>query len=157
MANMQPIIDAFEATVDSTGVKFFADKWRKSRQYIEKFWNPDEEKKLPVEYLMDVMLETGDVTALDVMARQLGYRLIPEGAEPETDCIKSEALEAYSAASEFLEKAVQHKGCKSDLLPLRRRVSKEFDDVLKLTAGEVGHMYHAGENKPRTIMMGGKQ
>lgn len=132
MANMQPLIEAFADVVDSKGVKYFALFWNKSRQYIEKFWNQDEDKRLPVEFLMDAMEQTGIITPLERMADQLGYRLMPKQADPDGRSLEGEIIQGYEAVAAYLRAAKDDNIHYTDLMPLRMKAAKELDDVFKV-------------------------
>ncbi|MDL2315476.1 hypothetical protein LJC59_00135 [Desulfovibrio sp. OttesenSCG-928-A18] len=127
MANMQPIREAFADTVDILGVKHFAHKWGHSRQYIERLWG-DEDKNLPVHFIMDAMEDTGDFRILRAMALPLQRRISPISGKPDGEDMRHEIMQLVIACGEFVS-AAESGACHTVLHDLLERMQKEAEDV----------------------------
>ncbi len=128
MVDMRPIINAFADTLDILGVKHFAHKWGHSRQYIEKMWGHDEEKNIPLHYVMDAMQETGDFRILRTMALPLRQKIAPLTGKPNGEDMRHEIVQAVISFGEFIA-AAENGAHHTELLERLERMTKEADDV----------------------------
>lgn len=105
--NMQPIIAALQAAADRIGTKAVAAMFGHSRQYVEKVLNPEpdpeDKRHLPLEYAIQIMKATGDITPLSMIAARLGYRVVPLEVTPDKETVQDELLDDYSSMHLFAE------------------------------------------------------
>lgn len=130
----------------------------KSHWTLYKGLNPeDKTAKLAAGAVIPLMRACGSIAPAEVIAAAMGYRLVPIESGPGSRCIKTEIIEAHIAVGDFLKTAAQHTGCPSVLLPLRRKVAKEMDDVLDVAVkGERGQVCRPGVQGPANVEMQGE-
>ena len=94
---MKPFIKALRDAADIRGSKYFAYMWGHSRQYVDQLLDdePDLENKknFPLEYAVDLMDDTGDITLLKLLAARYGYRLDRVDVKPDQPTSMHEAAQ----------------------------------------------------------------
>lgn len=64
------------------GVSSFEHVTRVKAPVLSKYGSPDDEKYIPVDVLMDLLLDTRNHAVLSYMAAELGFKLVPLDVEP---------------------------------------------------------------------------
>ncbi len=94
---MKPFIKTLREVADIRGSKYVAHMWGHSRQYIDQLLDdePDLENKknFPLEYAIDLMDDTGDITLLHYLAARYGCRLDRVNVTPDQPTSMHEAAQ----------------------------------------------------------------